>query len=74
MKHRHIDIHHWDRTALFSLLERGTRNDLLDFMKELKSSHDDKLLDDFLFVSKKLGIENFSKTMVKAFEIGNKHE
>ena len=72
MKHRHIDSTVWSRAALFSLMERGSLNDLLNFMEELKASPDEKVVEDFLFVSDRLGNCNFARTMLNFFNINFK--
>ena len=70
MKHRHINTTDWPRAALFSLMERGSREDFLDFMDELKTRQDQEIIvQDFLYVSDNLGLTNFSRTMLKSFDI-----
>jgi hypothetical protein len=59
MKHRHIDDKTWTKAALFSLFERGSREDWIELSGFIKSDKTGKIKGKLLAVAKELGHDVF---------------
>jgi len=66
MKHRHITDRTWTKAALFSLFERGSREDWLELSEFIKKDKTGELKKKILSVAKELGHDVFAQTWIES--------
>jgi hypothetical protein len=66
VKHRHINDTAWTKSAIFSLFERGKRDDWHEFFASLRSDTTHEIQFKFLAVAKELGHETFARNVIES--------
>jgi len=64
MKHRHIEDKNWTKAALFSLFERGSREDWRELALDLAKDSSGEIEQNLLKVAKETGHENFAANVI----------
>ena len=63
MKHRHLDTHEWNKAAIFSLVERGTWDDWIEFAKALNEKPNLEI--DFVQIARSTKHETFAQFFIE---------